>query len=466
MDSVYCYCTSCDGRIGSVSNHWIKIGKNYLTPALESNVDFDVTTSQKIRIGEKDTLLDRCELQSTQCAICASILGMKTVFAPSNHVLCPGQFIFRTSALVLKETPDAAGTIKPGIKRVLKLKEDVETSSALVPQPSAKDSYAEPQPRSLSSIMMHDMNLVQLQVDVDAQRDDIQRINDTGANVVSSFHGSMSQLERQVLKLTDSLQAMKEDWKRQQDELGAVKSELNQYKSKPNRKSGPVSDSETTSVRNDLSSVRRELTRVREENARLRDEAIETRDLARQGIFAAKECALEVAALRRQLGGQTDTPVKPPVAKASKPAAPPRRPSAPKSKPIEIKQDEDLTDEDPLVETSSKPPISAEDPALLPRLHDTKQPKPKPGHKRTLMDLIDEDDEDEVDLVTTPKRAAHSTDPDSNPNAESSYFKGLWMSSSPIAGEPDLDRAVQDHTDSGLLNKKSKKGGLLSFGKR
>jgi hypothetical protein len=59
MDSVYCYCTSCDGRIGSVSNHWIKIGKNYLTPALESNVEFDVTTSQKIRVGEKDTLLDR-----------------------------------------------------------------------------------------------------------------------------------------------------------------------------------------------------------------------------------------------------------------------------------------------------------------------------------------------------------------------------------------------------------------------
>ncbi|CAG9939170.1 unnamed protein product [Clonostachys rosea f. rosea IK726] len=464
MDSVYCYCTSCDGRIGSVSNHWIKIGKNYLTPALESNVEFDVTTSQKIRVGEKDTLLDRCELQSTQCAICASTLGMKTVFAPSNHVLCPGQFIFRTSALVLKETPDAVGTIKPGIKRVLKLKEDVETSNALVPQPSAKDSYARPQPRSFSSIMMHDMNLVQLQVDVDAQRDDIQRINDTGVNVVSSFHGSMSQLERQVLKLTDSLQAMKEDWKRQQDELGAVKSELNQYKSKPSRKSGPVSDSETTSLRNDLSSMRRELTRVREENARLRDEAIETRDLARQGIFAAKECALEVAALRRQLGGQTDTPAKPPAARASKPAAPPRRPSAPKSKPIEIKRDEDLTDEDPLVETSSKPPISSEDTALLPRLHDTKQPKP--GHKRTLMDLIDEDDEDEVDLVTTPKRAAHNTEPDLNPSAESSYFKGLWMSSSPVAGDPDLDTAVQDHTNSGLLNKKSKRGGLLSFGKR
>uniref|UniRef100_A0A8H7TQX5 Yippee/Mis18/Cereblon domain-containing protein n=1 Tax=Bionectria ochroleuca TaxID=29856 RepID=A0A8H7TQX5_BIOOC len=456
MDSVYCYCTSCDGRIGSVSNHWIKIGKNYLTPALESNVEFDVTTSQKIRVGEKDTLLDRCELQSTQCAICASTLGMKTVFAPSNHVLCPGQFIFRTSALVLKETPDAVGTIKPGIKRVLKLKEDVETSNALVPQPSAKDSYARPQPRSFSSIMMHDMNLVQLQVDVDAQRDDIQRINDTGVNVVSSFHGSMSQLERQVLKLTDSLQAMKEDWKRQQDELGAVKSELNQYKSKPSRKSGPVSDSETTSLRNDLSSMRRELTRVREENARLRDEAIETRDLARQGIFAAKECALEVAALRRQLGGQTDTPAKPPAARASKPAAPPRRPSAPKSKPIEIKRDEDLTDEDPLVETSSKPPISSEDTALLPRLHDTKQPKP--GHKRTLMDLIDEDDEDEVDLVTTPKRAAHNTEPDLNPSAESSYFKGLWMSSSPVAGDPDLDTAVQDHTNSGLLNKKSKRG--------
>ncbi|CAI6098294.1 unnamed protein product [Clonostachys chloroleuca] len=465
MDSVYCYCTSCDGRIGSVSNHWIKIGKNYLTPALESNVDFDVTTSQKIRIGEKDTLLDRCELQSTQCAICASTLGMKTVFAPSNHVLCPGQFIFRTSALALKETPDAVGTIKPGIKRVLKLKEDVETSNALVSQPPAKDSYARSQPRSFSSVMMHDMNLVQLQVDVDAQRDDIQRINDTGANVVSSFHGSMSQLERQVLRLTDSLQAMKEDWKRQQDELNSVKSELSQCKSKPNRnKSSSISDSETTSLRNDLSSVRRELTRVREENARLRDEAIETRDLARQGIFAAKECALEVAALRRQLGGQIDTPVEPPVAKPSKSAAPPRRPSAPKSKPIEIKRDEDLTDEDLPAETSSKPPISSEDTALLPRLHDTKQPKP--GHKRTLMDLIDEDDEDEVDLVTTPKRAAHNTEPDLNPSAESSYFKGLWMSSSPVAGDPDLDTAVQDHTTSGFLNKKSKKGGLLSFGKR
>ncbi|CAH0059699.1 unnamed protein product [Clonostachys solani] len=464
MDSVYCYCTSCDGRIGSVSNHWIKIGKNYLTPALQSNVDFDVTTSQKIRIGEKDTLLDRCGLQSTQCAICASTLGMKTVFAPSNHVLCPGQFIFRTSALVLKETPDAAGTIKPGIKRSLKLKEDVETSNALVSQPSAKDSYARPEPRSFSSVMMHDMNLVQLQVDVDAQRDDIQRINDTGANVVSSFHGSMSQLERQVLRLTDSLQAMKEDWKRQQDELGSVKSELNRYKSKPNRKSGSISDPETTSLRNDLSSLRRELTRVREENARLRDEAIETRDLARQGIFAAKECALEVAALRRQLGGQTDTSAKPPVTRPSKPAASPRRPSAPKSKPIEIKRDGDLTDEDLPAETSSKPPVSSEDTVLLPRLHDTKQSKP--GHKRTLMDLIDEDDEDEVDLVTTPKRAAHSIDPDLNPNAESSYIKGLWMSSSPIAGDPDLDKAVQDQTNSGLLNKKSKKGGLLSFGKR
>lgn len=275
----------------------------------------------------------------------------------------------------------------------------------------------------------------------------------------------MSQLERQVLRLTDSLQAMKEDWKRQQDELNSVKSELSQCKSKPNRnKSSSISDSETTSLRNDLSSVRRELTRVREENARLRDEAIETRDLARQGIFAAKECALEVASLRRQLGGQIDTPVEPPVAKPSKSAAPPRRPSAPKSKPIEIKRDEDLTDEDLPAETSSKPPISSEDTALLPRLHDTKQPKPR--HKRTLMDLIDEDDEDEVDLVTTPKRAAHNTEPDLNPSAESSYFKGLWMSSSPVAGDPDLDTAVQDHTTSGFLNKKSKKGGLLSFGKR
>lgn len=163
----------------------------------------------------------------------------------------------------------------------------------------------------------------QLQVDLDAQREDINRISATGYQVVNSFETAVGRVEGQVKQLKDSIDSVRNDTDEQRDELKSVKSELSDIKweFKDNtvvsrldqqlqttdrvvtelRKAIGKTQSEMGELRQEISTTQEQLQQAREENVRLKEEIVDTKQVAEEGVATSKEYASEVTSLRREM---------------------------------------------------------------------------------------------------------------------------------------------------------------------
>ncbi|PNY24830.1 Uncharacterized protein TCAP_05237 [Tolypocladium capitatum] len=330
MDLVTCKCASCDARLGSVANLWTQIGKKYLTPATraEDHEQFRISTSGSIRQGDADTLVGGCQLQDAECAKCHTSLGQKCLKTPVNHVFYDGQIIFRISSITLKASADLRRRLEPKIIRVLKLKNDTPSTNGY-----GNSSPAQGKPfmnvndadkgTSRDSSSVANLDFMQLQAELDAQRVDIHRIGSTGMQVVFNFETAIARVERQMKQLSDSIDSVRKDGDGQRDDLRSLKSELTDVRwdcenssvvSRLDqqlqttdrvvtelRQTLNKSKSEMADLRDQLVAAQQELQEARDETTRLKNEADERKKIAHESVAVSKEYASQVSTLRREL---------------------------------------------------------------------------------------------------------------------------------------------------------------------
>ncbi|POR31287.1 Uncharacterized protein TPAR_08541 [Tolypocladium paradoxum] len=329
MDLVTCKCANCDAKLGSLVNLWTQIGKKYLTPAAQSEDEqFRVSSSGSIRQGDADTLVGGCQLQDAECAKCHANLGQKCLKTPVSHVFHDGQIIFRISSITLKSSTDLRRRAEPKIKRVLKLKNDASSTNGYGNTSPAQETpfvnFSKPgrgTPQDSPSV--DNLDFMQLQADLEAQRVDIHRIGSTGMQVVSNFETTIARVERQMKQLSDSIDSVRKDGDGQRDDLRSLKSEVtdvrwdcqnNSVVSRLDqqlqttdrvvtelRQALNKSKSDMADLRDQLAAAQHELHEARDETARLKNEADETKQIAYESVAVSKEYASEVSTLRREI---------------------------------------------------------------------------------------------------------------------------------------------------------------------
>lgn len=241
---------------------------------------------------------------------------------------CSGQIIFRITSITLRPSSDLRRRAEPKIKQVLKLRNDspptdghTNTSPAQEEPSMNFDSAGKGTPRDGPGV--DNLDLMQLQADLDAQRVDIHRIGSTGMQVVSNFETAIARVERQMKQLSDSIDSVRKDGDGHRDDLRSLKSEVadvrwdcenNSVVSRLDqqlqttdrvvtelRQALNKSRSEMADLRDQLAATQHELHEARDETARLRNEADETKQIAHESVAVSKEHASEASTLRREI---------------------------------------------------------------------------------------------------------------------------------------------------------------------
>ncbi|CAM1507136.1 Fc.00g067770.m01.CDS01 [Cosmosporella sp. VM-42] len=327
MDLVICKCAQCDAKLGTIVNLWTQIGKKYLAPIATAvhREELRISTSGSARVGELNTVVGECKLQDAECSSCGAGLGLKCLKSPANHVLTGGQFVLRTSSIVLKSAADARRKAEPKIKQSFKLRGDAPTTNDHTPVPSVEEPFhvfAEKDPYHETS-SVDSVDVIQLQADIEAQREEINRIDSAGFQVVSTFQSAISRVEQQVRQLNDSIESVRRDGDGQRDDLRSLTSEVSDVKWECQnsivisrldqqlqttdrvvtelRQAINRSKSEVGIIRDELSKTQEDLRQIKEENTHLKSELEEAKEVAREGISTSKDYASEVSSLRREV---------------------------------------------------------------------------------------------------------------------------------------------------------------------
>lgn len=237
-----------------------------------------------------------------------------------------GQFVLRVTSMVLRLVADARRKVEPKIKQSLKLRDDSTTSNGYPTFQSEEDPsphFATPRGDRHGSSSTDSVDMIQLQADLEAQREEINRIDSAGFQVVSSFQSAISRVEQQMRQLNDTIESIKRDADGQRDDFRSLKSEVSEVKWE-SQNSGVISrldqqlqttdrvvtelrqaingsKSEASDIRDDLSAAQQELHLLRGENDQLKAQLEETKQVAREGVHTAKEYGVEVSTLRREI---------------------------------------------------------------------------------------------------------------------------------------------------------------------
>ncbi|KAM4059559.1 hypothetical protein HRG_011615 [Hirsutella rhossiliensis] len=323
MDRVVCKCAKCDAILGSLINLWLQLGKKYITPLTHAQDDdpFPIATSGLVRQGDADTLVGGCQLQDAECAKCRANLGQKCLKSPVNHVLSDGQIIFRITSVILKLAGDLRRKAEPKIQRVLQLKNHASEHQNA---PSSQTESVNPEPGAAQNSPAADSpDLMQMQAELDAQRQHINRIGATGMQVVTNFETVMARVDRQMQQLSESIDSIRKDRDEQRNDLGALKSEvvdakwdcqnnsvvarLDQQLQTTDRVVTELrqalhqSKSETQGLREQLTVAEQALQGAKGDAATLKTQIDETNQAVRESIAASREHVCEVSSLRREV---------------------------------------------------------------------------------------------------------------------------------------------------------------------
>ncbi|KAH8675777.1 hypothetical protein BX600DRAFT_507985 [Xylariales sp. PMI_506] len=207
MDTVIVTCEKCDATVGEFVNVWTQIGKSYISPIIVADgSQIELMQTGPVRPGESQTLVDHCLLQDVSCSQCRTVLGLECIETLSNHVLSRNQSMLRLTLVTLTGVETRA-TLKPAIQRILILRAP-RASSAMPDEHrnQADSSLAESgeetdTENARDASRLNDLSI--LQADLDAQRNDILRIDSAGYQIVSTFDHSILRIQSEMAKLKD-----------------------------------------------------------------------------------------------------------------------------------------------------------------------------------------------------------------------------------------------------------------------
>ncbi|KAI1504355.1 hypothetical protein F5X99DRAFT_36806 [Biscogniauxia marginata] len=231
MEQVFCSCIKCNQRLSQFLNLWTKIGKSYISPIVQAEVPLNVVASGEVRLGEAQTVVVGCQLQDIKCTKCSAIVGLKCTDTPVNHVLHTGQLLLRISSILVTNIDDNT-TVTAIIQRTLKLREPSSNRATTFSQPSnyqggsdhfANDSNTSPIPDAL--------DLTHLLTDLDAQREEIQRLDSAGYQIVATFNQAVQRMDADVQKLRDGMTELQRNLGENHAKTAGVEDDIKMLKS-------------------------------------------------------------------------------------------------------------------------------------------------------------------------------------------------------------------------------------------
>ncbi|KXH44917.1 hypothetical protein CSAL01_10219 [Colletotrichum salicis] len=297
-------------------NLWTQIGKSYFSPTIEAQGNIQMIAEEPTRIGEAGYLVAECKLQDVACAKCDNIIGLECLGSPVNHVLQE-----QTSVVFLKKN---GKPIELDVCRKLKLRVDTRPGSYSTNAPFNSDSrqgsgFGNGQ-RSPNS---ENIDFFRLRVDLDTQRENIERIDTAGFQVVSQFDGAVLRIDKEMTKLNLTMDQLQKDLDLYGADLKSVKIETSGGKSSlQNSPKLSQLESQVRTANTVISEMQKFFEEAREENSLLRKDlqsagedyrmlesvtlgleatvksATET---AKDSLDMAKDSAKETASLRIEL---------------------------------------------------------------------------------------------------------------------------------------------------------------------
>ncbi|KAL6879389.1 hypothetical protein HDV57DRAFT_509907 [Trichoderma longibrachiatum] len=299
MDLVAVRCAKCDSTLTTIVNLWTQIGKKYITPVayVEGKAEADkIAATGTVRVGDGGTLVEGCS-----------------------------QIIFRITSILLKPATDLRRKAEPKIQRILQLRGQPATTTQPKPSTPMNGRAAPPPPQKGETPPSRaSFDIIQIQADLEAQQDEIQRIGTAGFQVMSAFDSTVARFEKQMRQLSDSVAIVRREGEGQQADIKSLKTQMSDAKWSSGDGDAVVarldqqlqttdrvvtelrqlikkSQTETGSLRKELSAAQKEIVEVKRANARLKKDADEAKQVAQEGVATSKMYASEVASLRREM---------------------------------------------------------------------------------------------------------------------------------------------------------------------
>ncbi|KXH44399.1 hypothetical protein CSIM01_13294 [Colletotrichum simmondsii] len=248
-------------------NLWTQIGKSYFTPTIEAQGNTQMIAKEPTRIGEAGYLVAECELQDVACTKCDNVIGLMCLSSPVNHVLHDSQILLRkTSVVFLKKD---GKPVELDVRRKLKLRDDFRSRSY-----SANDHF-NPDSRQgfRNGHESNNLEFSRFRVDLDAQRESIERIDTAGFQVVSQFDSAISRIEKEMAKLNSTMNQLQNDLNLHISDWESVKIEVSSGKhSTPNNPELFQLESQVRTANMAISEMKKLSAEVKSENDELRND--------------------------------------------------------------------------------------------------------------------------------------------------------------------------------------------------
>ncbi|KAI5923333.1 hypothetical protein F4810DRAFT_669829 [Camillea tinctor] len=316
MEQISCSCVKCNQCLSQFPNLWTKIGKGYISPIVQTEEPLNIVASSETRLGETQTLVDGCRLRDIQCVKCNALVGFECTDTPVNHVLRTGQLLLRISS-ILVTTINGNTAVTATIQRTLKLRDSSDDRNANNP-----------------SAVSDEVERARLLTDLDTQRENIQRLDNAGHQIVATFNHTVSRIDAGVQKLRDEMTELRKNSDKEHakiidledgittlnTELAEVKKatqDVSSYEHLENEVSATrenvisisvaldnileKSASEQKQQKQSHDTTKLDLEIMRRDIAGLRKELDETRSAAKESISISKVYAKEVVSLKAEI---------------------------------------------------------------------------------------------------------------------------------------------------------------------
>ncbi|KAI2462830.1 hypothetical protein F4781DRAFT_168284 [Annulohypoxylon bovei var. microspora] len=225
MEKIACSCTKCKVYLGEFINQWIKIGKSYVSPVVEPEEISPIGPTGTARLGEKQTLIENCHLQDQACR-CGAVIGLRCLDTPVNHVLHNGQLFLQLSSVVFTGLDWNAKHVQIRIQRTLKLRKASRSGFTAANSPQASEDSSNMSMNNDGPSEIHGHLLDHLQAQLDAQREETQRLNRAGFHMASSFDSAVLRIESEMKKFKESMVDLQEDQIKKLSRTGNVEDDV------------------------------------------------------------------------------------------------------------------------------------------------------------------------------------------------------------------------------------------------
>ncbi|KAH9888265.1 hypothetical protein F4778DRAFT_786078 [Xylariomycetidae sp. FL2044] len=322
---VVCICKKCGHHVADFVNLCIQVGKSYIGPVITPTAGLDIIASGEVRLGEKNTIVQDCHLQDISCIRCSAVLGIRCTSTPVNHVFTKEQLLLRVASIRIT-APGSDIEVKPTVQRSLKLKVTNHASTPNETSDSFENTFRPIHRQDTASQAHGQYNLERLITDLDAQREEIQRIDSAGYQIVASFNQAVHRIEIESNQLKNAMLELREDLKNESAKTSGVEDDVASLKSDiRNLKQELLETPVYKRLENEINATKEAITNIQQSTlAELQkaaqgheqeDEAIkrdfddvrrEMRNLRRE-LDATKETAKESLLLARAYGKETNS---------------------------------------------------------------------------------------------------------------------------------------------------------------